>query len=154
MMPVGKTLEFVPDPGMARRVPIGQVFVKRQQTITLYNEGKSLILPAIDVMIIGRRSNHPEDAQVDVALNPFQAAERGVSRHHVNLRRVDEIIYVSDLYSTNGTFLNGRRLLPQSPAILRHGDELRLGHLMLRVVFAMQESGEKTPTVEASAGHA
>ena len=36
---------------------------------------------------------------------------------------------------TNGTFLNGQRLVPNQPRILRDGDEIRLGHLVLYVRF-------------------
>ena len=59
--------------------------------------------------------------------------ELEVSRKHarVALRRPDEyttVVEVQDLGSTNGTFVNGRRLGPgSSPAVLREGDVLRVG---------------------------
>jgi len=40
---------------------------------------------------------------------------------------------VVDLDSTNGTFLNGMRIMPHQPRILRDGDEIRLGLLKIIV---------------------
>ncbi len=76
-----------------------------------------------------------EDVQPDVDLTPFQAAELGVSRRHVKLTRQSATIMVQDLGSVNGTFLNGQKLLPYQPRVLRNEDELRLGHMTLRVSF-------------------
>ena len=42
---------------------------------------------------------------------------------------------VSDLGSANGSFINGQRLLAKEIRVLRHGDELRLGKLVMTVSF-------------------
>lgn len=55
-----------------------------------------------------------------------------VSRRHAILTRRAGSYYLTDLGSTNGTYLNGRRL--GAPARLRSGDELRFG--ALRFTFA------------------
>jgi pSer/pThr/pTyr-binding forkhead associated (FHA) protein len=47
-----------------------------------------------------------------------------VSRHHCLLRVRGEEVTVSDLGSSNGTYLNGQRV--RSQAILLNGDELRV----------------------------
>jgi len=119
----------------AARWPIGHVFVPEQQSITFNINGQRLILPPLERLVIGRRSNNPEDAEVDVALNDFQASEQGVSRRHLRLRGTGDMVYITDLGSSNGTTLNGRPLTPHTNAILRDGDELRLGHLAVRVIF-------------------
>ncbi|HLY28072.1 MAG TPA: FHA domain-containing protein [Aggregatilineales bacterium] len=133
----GKTRQFDKEsrPTTPAQWPIGRVFVKEQQAITFEIDGQQLILPSLERLVIGRHSNNPEDAHVDVALNAFQASERGVSRRHVRLRRTGDMVYVTDLSSSNGTSLNGRLLTPQTNAVLRDGDELRLGHLTIRVIF-------------------
>ena len=41
----------------------------------------------------------------------------------------DAAVYVEDLGSTNGTFLNGMRL--SAPAVLRPGDQLQVGSTVL-----------------------
>jgi regulator of protease activity HflC (stomatin/prohibitin superfamily) len=51
----------------------------------------------------------------------------GVSRHHARLEVVAGRMTLTDLGSTNGSFLNGRPLAPNSPAVLGSEDTLRLG---------------------------
>jgi hypothetical protein len=48
-----------------------------------------------------------------------------VSRHHAVIRRRLGGYTITDLESTNGTFLNGSRIA--NPAALKRGDEIRLG---------------------------
>lgn len=48
-----------------------------------------------------------------------------VSRHHCIVRVSQDEASVLDLGSSNGTFLNGQRVLSQ--AVLRGGDELQIG---------------------------
>lgn len=59
----------------------------------------------------------------------FNAAKRGVSRRHMAIRRKGSLIYIVDVGSTNGTYLNGRRLQRNEERILRDGDEIHLSHL-------------------------
>lgn len=53
-----------------------------------------------------------------------------ISRRHACLDRAGDEVLVSDLGSTNGTWLNGQRL--HGPRVLRDGDVLSLGGLELR----------------------
>lgn len=76
-----------------------------------------------------------KDYTPDVDLGPYDAYDRGVSRKHAILRRQSDTIVIIDLNSANSTYLNGQRLVPNQPRILRDGDELRLGQLVLRVSF-------------------
>jgi pSer/pThr/pTyr-binding forkhead associated (FHA) protein len=48
----------------------------------------------------------------------------GVSSHHACVFREGGLLLVEDLQSTNGTFLNGRRV---SRHVLRHGDVVQVG---------------------------
>ncbi|MBZ0306567.1 MAG: FHA domain-containing protein [Anaerolineae bacterium] len=59
----------------------------------------------------------------------------GVSRQHAQVTFNDHLVTVMDLNSTNGTRINGRRLDPHSPRLLREGDELQLGKLTLTAHF-------------------
>ncbi len=68
-------------------------------------------------------------------LTPFNALEKGVSRTHAALRRGDEMLFIVDMDSTNGTFLNEQPLTPHQPRVVRSGDEIRLGQLVLHVYF-------------------
>jgi hypothetical protein len=71
-----------------------------------------------------------------VDLKDCKAVEKGVSRRHASIIRRDTgSLSLVDQDSDNGTFLNGQRLVPNQPRILRDGDEVRLGHLLLYVRF-------------------
>lgn len=71
----------------------------------------------------------------DVDLTPFGALEKGVSRIHAVIARTDDTLTIIDMGSVNGTHLNGQRLTPDQPRILRDGDEIRLGKLVAHVYF-------------------
>lgn len=88
----------------------------------------------ITELLIGRVD--PETGAVpEIDLEDYGAAEKGVSRRHAAIVRHDTSLHVVDLNASNGTFLNGQRLVPNQPRILRDGDELRLGHLVLQITF-------------------
>ena len=69
-------------------------------------------------MLIGRDSdsdlfiNHPE-----------------ISRQHAEMVVVENVVLVHDLGSTNGTFVNGRKVQAQA---LHHGDVVRVGDTDIR----------------------
>lgn len=83
-------------------------------------------------LTMGRSDN---DVDVDVDLTPYKAAEKGVSRRHMLLELVQETVTLTDLGSTNGTFLNGQKLQPFQKRVVRDGDEIRLGKLSVRIYF-------------------
>jgi hypothetical protein len=113
----------------------GDVFVTSAQTIQLHIEGACVELPVQTNLIVGRASGASDDTQPDVDLGPFKAGDYGVSRQHIKITRVRESIQIADLGSSNGTFLNGRRIAPNITRLLRNGDELQLGYLKVRVTF-------------------
>ncbi len=66
--------------------------------------------------------------------------DAGISRRHARLIRHPFSLICQDLNSTNGTFINGERLEPNKPALLRDGDELTLGTMKIRVNFILAQS--------------
>jgi hypothetical protein len=71
----------------------------------------------------------------DLDLTPHGALEKGVSRIHAALRRGEDVLSIVDLDSANGTFLNGQRLAANQSRLLRDGDEIRLGKLVMHIYF-------------------
>ncbi|MCS6802694.1 MAG: FHA domain-containing protein [Chloroflexota bacterium] len=63
--------------------------------------------------------------------NDIVLDDRSVSRYHAQLRAADGKLVIVDLQSTNGTFVNGRRVT--GAARLKDGDSVRLGRAALRV---------------------
>jgi ribosomal protein L37E len=132
-----RTHKFEEDKDLAHRKswPTGDVLATEQKPITFEIDGQRLTLSISETITVGRLSGIASDIAPDVDLSSFNAGELGVSRQHIRLRRRGTLIYVADLDSTNGTLLNGRRLIPEGERLIRSGDELRLGHLKIRVKF-------------------
>lgn len=66
----------------------------------------------------------------------------GISRYHTRIICTPAACTVTDLESTNGTFLNQVRLAPNTPQPLRNGDTLRIGAYALRYVRAASTPAE------------
>lgn len=98
----------------------------------------TFVADKIDEVRIGRQD--PETANVpSVDLTESKALNLGVSRHHATIVRRDGALHIVDNSSANGTYLNGQRLVSQQPRILRDGDDIRLGRLVIRISFKFGE---------------
>lgn len=93
----------------------------------------------IHEVILGRKDPNTGDAP-PVDLSNSQGLEKGVSRRHATIVLRDGTLHIIDNGSANGTFLNGQRLVAQQPRILRDGDDIRLGYLVMRVNFRSAQS--------------
>jgi pSer/pThr/pTyr-binding forkhead associated (FHA) protein len=60
-------------------------------------------------------------------LTPYDQPKNSVSRRHCRLYKNEAGYFVEDLASTNGTWLNGKRLVAKKPYPLRDKDHLLLG---------------------------
>ena len=72
-----------------------------------------------DVLTIGRAPT-----------NLVQIVHSSVSRRHAQMRKTAQGFTVTDLKSSNGTYINGKRLT--EPSILNHNDVLQIGEVTLR----------------------
>lgn len=80
-------------------------------------------------------------------LTPYGAYERGVSRMHALVRRGDGLLNLIDLGSVNGTYLNGQRLIPNQPRVLRDGDEIKFSKLVCYVYFKPLQTPKPGATI-------
>jgi hypothetical protein len=87
-----------------------------------------------DEFLVGRHDT-ASGITPDLDLAAYGALEKGVSRIHAALRRGEDVLSIVDLDSANGTFLNGQRLAAHQPRLLRDGDEIRLGKLVMHIYF-------------------
>jgi hypothetical protein len=69
----------------------------------------------------------------DIDLTYVGELSLSVSRRHANIFVQKGFALVEDLASINGTFLNGKRLIPFVPEILNDNDTLQLGKLLITV---------------------
>lgn len=85
-------------------------------------------------VVLGRQN--PDTGYIPtVDLSQVEGHKYGVSRRHATLTRRDSLLVLIDHSSTNGTYLNGKRLAPEQPRVVRDNDMIRLGQLELFVAF-------------------
>lgn len=90
------------------------------------DRGKRFELPAWEPQLIGRSSE------------ALRISDQTCSRRHAELTPDKGQWYVRDLGSTNGTYVNGRRL-GSEPVLLRLGDQIRAGSTIF--VFGTRRYG-------------
>lgn len=77
-----------------------------------------------DGLILGRNPEHCH----------FVVDNTSISRRHVRLFLTDGHVVMEDLDSTNGTYVDGRRVAPREPVPLHSGASLIFGDFFLRFV--------------------
>jgi pSer/pThr/pTyr-binding forkhead associated (FHA) protein len=120
--------------GEASEVPGEEVTFPLGLKLTIPDSRRSLEVPLTREVSIGRLD--PASAcYPSVDLSGEGGLDKGISRRHAQITRRGSEVFVEDLGSINGTLLNGKKLMPYSPQVLKSGDELQLGKLTLRVSF-------------------
>lgn len=103
-------------------------------SLHLLDSGQILPLGDRTEFTLGRVSE-AQPIMPDIDLTPYQAYANGVSRLHAVLKREGKRVFVMDLGSSNGTYLNGKRLTPNTDQTLNHGDMLALGKLKIQILL-------------------
>jgi len=91
-------------------------------------DGSTLEIPAKDDVVVGREDPISE-VFPDLDLTGFGGMEKGVSRKHAVIHRSGADYTVEDMNSTNGTYVNRKKVQPNTPQAIKPGDELRFGKL-------------------------
>lgn len=71
----------------------------------------------------------------------FLLDDKAVSSQHARLSYHHQQWWLEDLASTNGTYLNDEAVT--SPVVVTNGDELRLGHMGVRIEIGQAHQGTK-----------
>lgn len=95
-----------------------QNLVQASLTLSIKNEQEEIFFLSKPETTIGR-----------IAANDIVIPDPNVSRHHTQIENRDGDFYVVDLDSTNGTYLNGRRV---TRALLKNGAQIAIGNEVLR----------------------
>lgn len=90
---------------------------------------------------VGRKT---ETTSPDIDLDAISGVDYGVSRMHAVIRfnKSTERVYLIDMGSTNGTFINNFRLPPKLETIISDGDVIKFGKMVFKVYFDRDESSE------------
>lgn len=102
----------------------------RGPQLFIATSGIALSIPYLDEVLIGRKDPlMPHPPELD--LEPYGGGSAGVSRQHARFLHRPDGWFLEDLQSTNGTYVNEVRLLPQRPVRVRSGDLIRFAQLTL-----------------------
>lgn len=101
-------------------------------------------LPNDAFLVIGGKTNFPlEKPVINIGRhsnNDLSLDDAHVSRHHAQLRAINNRFVIFDVGSTGGLFLNGRRI---SQATLQSGDVIRIG--LVNLIY-IQDTTAAHPT--------
>ena len=86
-----------------------------------------------------------EPAVIGRTTDQIQLTDNSASRRHAEIRPENGHWILTDLNSSNGTYLNGRRIV--SPTQLKHGDQIKVGSSLM--VFGGDESDDGFSTTDA-----
>lgn len=98
----------------------------------------------------GRVNLGPEVTVGRLAGNQLVVNDPKASSHHATIRQSGQGYSITDLGSTNGTFVNDQKLAPNTPRTLNSGDKIRIGD----TIFSYEVVGAAPigPTMYGGAG--
>jgi len=85
-------------------------------------------------MLIGR-GDASRGVNPEILLDDEASLSEGVSRLHSKVFCQGNKYYILDLNSTNSTYLNKQKLVPQEHYQIVDGDEIQLGRYVMRLRF-------------------
>ena len=107
-------------------------------SLHLVESGQILPLAERNEFSLGRVAEG-QPIMPDIDLTPYKAYENGVSRLHAILKLINNQVSILDLGSSNGTYVNGNRLVPSVERPLNHGDMIHLGKLKIQILFSPED---------------
>ncbi len=106
----------------------------KQKQVSLVIQGVPirLLLVQNTAITLGRTDTRA-NVYPDIDLTPYGGSETGVSRSHASLQYKNRTLFITDLGSSNGTYINGQRLHPNKPEPVTIGDMIVLGRLTMQI---------------------
>lgn len=108
----------------------------------LFDGGQQVVLPPTKTEVLIGCAD--PGVFPDVDLTPFGGTSSGVSRRHASLRFQNGVWNLTDLNSTNGTFINTTRLAPNVPTPLPQHAVLRFGGINATLTSQPMASNKTT----------
>lgn len=119
--------------GRVRLVPRPEHVVPWRVILQTVRPRKTTIGLNVWQMLVVGRADPRSKQDPDLDMSPHGAEMQGVSRQHAALIPGADGLYLADLESTNGTWINGKYLGPGQRYALTPGDVIDLGLLRLEV---------------------
>ena len=135
-MVVGDTSLLTPET-QARLENVERDVPENGFAIFLANHEQPFDVRTEEDFILGRKTSETQGQVVD--LTPFNAFDMGISRRHVRIQRVENSYQITDLGSTNGTWLNEERLPPNQSVTIPRAAHLRLGKMHLYIIHRLKK---------------
>jgi len=126
------TPEMAPPINAQMASPVSEVDTVISLLVT--ETGQVLHLAGRSEYTIGRISDG-QPILPDVDLSTYDAFSQGVSRLHVSLKITKNGVVVTDLGSSNGTRVNGKKIIPHVEYPINHGDTLALGKFKFQILI-------------------
>lgn len=115
--------------------------IDNRKDVVENNTDVKIIIPKSDVslsyslgskLVIGRASPM-EPKKPDIDLNPYESIKT-VSRYHATLHLDNNKLILTDIGSSNGTFIGGERLSANDPQAIISGTMVRFGALIVQIM--------------------
>lgn len=130
-----ETIKMEPDEDIVVRTKLGSAQLQKNLFLHVRGSTEPIEIGLREAELIMGRYDPMTGEKPDVDLHKYDAADKGVSRRHAKLTYRNGTLKISDLQSSNHTYLNGQELVSNQNRILRDGDEIRLGGLVMSVQF-------------------
>lgn len=143
----GQTNAFTPNRSVAldeeasraQPVPVGDEmdrFTDTKSNIALR------IMDSDEIIYLGGRSEvtlgrvvEGQPILPDIDLGPYEAYAHGVSRLHAAIKVTPQRVSIMDLGSSNGTRVNGQKIVPHVEYPLKNHDIVALGKLKIQIII-------------------
>ena len=103
-------------------------------TFVIPSSRRRLTLTLTEKIQVGRTDlGSGYEPELDLSLD--LGVEKGVSRRHAILEAAQQGVVVIDLGSTNGTVLNNFKLPADQPYLVKDGDEIRFGDILVHILL-------------------
>jgi len=150
------------DPSLDKTIIVSSSGLTRRKIEATYSAGSETIFPdqtitlmirtlreavtlSNDQSVVLGRSDVQTGFYPEIDLSPYGAKERGISREHARLHLHEGRLYVIDLGSANGTYVDGQRIDSDTPILLRSDSEILLSHLPVKVIYATDDRPDSLP---------
>lgn len=122
-----------PDVSMPQKAPVAASLIA-EVSLHMVDSGQIVHLAGQTEFTVGRTAEG-QPILPDVDLSHFEAYAQGVSRLHASIKIYNQRVVITDLGSSNGTRVNGQKIVPHVDYPLNHGDMIALGKFTIQILI-------------------